>query len=562
MPAVTPATAGFGLLVACKARILRNQILYSSWETPTRLLSAAAFIAVVWIGLYELFFHVFRLIQRFTYESIIAIPLVFQFFFVALLVMLAFSNAILAYSGLFSRRESSYLLASPIKPEHIVAIKYIEALFVSSWSLILLGLPLMMALARVTSEPWYFYPLFVAFFLAFVPIPGALGLVTAWAAAMWLPRFVKAALAITALALFAGSLYYTWTVFRRPDLDTTLWLKSFYSRLELIRGTLLPSTWVSKGIDHLARHRLPAAAFYLAVTLVNAFFFSWVSIRLVSRHYTVAFGRSHGLTTRVRRSISPLRDRLIHVLFFYLPEPLRLIAAKDFRTFWRDPLQWSQLLILLGLLVLYVLNIPRVGVQFEGQNWNLLVSFLNIAAVSLILATFTSRFVFPLISLEGQQLWLLGLLPFSRSRLLWPKFAFAMTITLTASLGVMILSTYMLEAPRQLAATQMLLTASICVGLCGLAVGLGAGLPMFDQKSPARIANGFGGTVNLIASVALVTLMLGGMGAAMLRLRETGAVTFTETSTLWRLIGVIGLGPIAAAAAMIWGSGRFRRMQI
>jgi ABC-2 type transport system permease protein len=565
-PGTTPAaahpTAGFGLLVSCKIRILRNQIFHASWETPTKLFSAAAFVAVVWVGLYQLFFKVFRLIQGFTYESIIAIPLVFQFFFVALLVMLAFSNAILAYSGLFSRQESSYLLSSPVKPEHIVGLKYIEALFISSWSLLLLGLPLMMALSRVTSEPWYFYPLFIAFFLAFVPIPGALGLFTAWAAAMWLPRYVKSMLVLVAVSLFVGSLYYGWTIVRQPEIDTSLWLKNFYARLELVRGALLPSTWVSFGIDHLARHRLGAAGFYLLVTLVNALFLSWVSIRIVSRHFAVAFGRSHGLTTRVHRSVSPLRDRLLNLLFFYLPKPLRLIAGKDFRTFWRDPLQWSQLLILLGLLVLYVLNIPRVGAQFESENWNLLVSFLNVAAVSLILATFTSRFVFPLISLEGQQLWLLGLLPFSRSRLLWPKFAFAMTITLSASLGVMILSAYMLEAPWKLALTQIFLIASICIGLCGMSVGLGAALPAFDQTSPARIANGFGGTVNLIGSVVFVTVMLVGLGAVMLQIRDAGLIAFTHYTTLLRLAGVIGLGPIAAALAMVWGSTRFRRMQV
>ena len=85
--------------------------------------------------------------------------------------------------------------------------------------------------------------------------------------------------------------------------------------------------------------------------------------------------------------------------------------AERLRTFVRDPAQWSQLTILFGLLVLYLANMPTLRLEFAASGWFLFIPFLNLCAVSLILATFTCRFVFPLVSLEGHQMWLLGVLP-------------------------------------------------------------------------------------------------------------------------------------------------------
>src|SRR5690606_35245251 len=97
-------------------------------------------------------------VRRQVLEGIVATPLIFTFFFLALTGMLAFSNAILSYGSLFRRKESEYLLAAPFAPRDIVIVRYLESLALSSWSLVLLGLPLMMAIARVFQEQWTFYP--------------------------------------------------------------------------------------------------------------------------------------------------------------------------------------------------------------------------------------------------------------------------------------------------------------------------------------------------------------------------------------------------------------------
>src|SRR5690606_7512080 len=104
----------------------------------------------------------------------------------------------------FRRRESAYLLASPIHPRDLVIVNYLECLVLSSWSLVLLGLPLMMAMARVFEESWTFYPLFLGLFLLFIPMPGAIGLLLAWGSAMLFPKTPRRMILTLAGLLLAG----------------------------------------------------------------------------------------------------------------------------------------------------------------------------------------------------------------------------------------------------------------------------------------------------------------------------------------------------------------------
>jgi ABC-2 type transport system permease protein len=191
----------------------------------------------------------------------------------------------------------------------------------------------------------------------------------------------------------------------------------------------------------------------------------------------------------------------------------------------------------------------------------LLIAFLNLTAVSLILATFTSRFVFPLISLEGQQLWLLGLLPLPRSRMIVAKFLYALTITVFAALGVMGVSVYRLELPGPLAVGHIVCSAAICIGLCGVSIGMGARLPVFTERNPARIAGGFGGTVSLFVSIILVVVSLMGMGFMSYEAAQAGYGQAFVPLMVWWLIAVIFINATAAFIAMSIGIRHFNRIE-
>lgn len=235
---------------------------------------------------------------------------------------------------------------------------------------------------------------------------------------------------------------------------------------------------------------------------------------------------------------------------------------KDLRSFARDPTQWTQMVIMMGLLVVYAANLKRLPVDLSNPGMRTLLAFLNLTTVSLILATFTSRFVFPLLSIESQQLWLLGLLPTRRATILLVKFVFSLTVTGLSALVVIGLSVHALQLPAELARLQVAVCLGICVGLSGLSVGLGARFPVLGQRNPARIASGFGGTFNLIASMLFVAAEMAGLAYAGLH-RLGGALTLVTDVWLgsWLVPGLLLLGVMVAAVSLWVGARHFERLE-
>jgi ABC-2 type transport system permease protein len=210
------------------------------------------------------------------------------------------------------------------------------------------------------------------------------------------------------------------------------------------------------------------------------------------------------------------------------------LLLKDVRVFWRDTTQWGQTLVLFGLLGVYIVNLRHFSQQLTNPFWVFLVSYLNLGACALNLATLTTRFVYPQFSLEGKRLWIVGLAPLGLSRVLLTKFALATTLSLATTVSLMLLSCRMLALPGP---RTLYLTGAVVImtfALNGLAVGLGALYPNFKEDNPSRIVSGFGGTFCLVISFLYIV----------------GSVVLLAAASPWTRFGGHGglVVPLGAAA--------------
>src|SRR5262249_26953583 len=106
-----------------------------------------------------------------------------------------------------------------------------------------------------------------------------------------------------------------------------------------------------------------------------------------------------------------LAEKVLGFFVGWLGRDTRALLVKDIRMFWRDTAQWGQSVLLFGLLGVYVINLRHFTSEITNPFWVHLVSYLNLFACSLNLATLTTRFVYPQFSLEGRRLWIVGLAP-------------------------------------------------------------------------------------------------------------------------------------------------------
>jgi ABC-2 type transport system permease protein len=282
------------------------------------------------------------------------------------------------------------------------------------------------------------------------------------------------------------------------------WLGSVLNRLAFCQHPLWPSRWMSAGLLASAKGDWSQAGYHLMILSAHAGL-GYLAAAVAARDlYRRGYSRVQGGRTARRRKGLSFLDPSFHRLLFFLPHPIRLLILKDLRTFLRDPAQWSQFLIFFGLLGFYFLNIPRLGYGVQTPYWRNLVSFLNLSVTALILSTFTSRFIFPLLSLEGRNFWVLGLLPLRREQILWGKFAFSAGISLIATEVLVVLSDLMLRMSPVMIVLHVGMIAVLCLGLSGISVGLGARLPNLRETDPSKIAAGFGGTLNLLVSLVFI----------------------------------------------------------
>lgn len=488
-----------------RGRLLWNTVRLLLSGSRLRILMILICSAIFWTVLFGIFFEGFRFVGLSLDLKNTIIEYIFSMFFLSLLMMLFFSTAIIVYAGLFQSREAAFLLTTPASADRIFAYKFLEAIGFSSWGFLLLVSPMMVAYGITVPASGSFYGIFFLYLIAFVAIPGSLGAIAAILVANYFPRRQKTVLAVVLGSIGVAVVFVGVRVMRTPgETLSSDWLGGLLGQLAFSQNPLLPSRWMSAGLVAAARGDWSVSLFYLMVLTGHAGLAYLVAAVLARDLYRQGYSRVQGGRSARRRTGRYWIDESFHRLFFFLPRPIRLLILKDLRTFRRDPTQWSQFLIFFGLLAFYFLNIRRLSYDLQSPYWRNLVSFLNLSVTALILSTFTSRFIFPLLSLEGRNFWVLGLLPLKREAILWGKFAFASGISLVASEALVILSDLMLRMGPAMIALHMGMVAVLCLGLSGISVGLGARLPNLKESDPSKIAAGFGGTLNLLVSLVFI----------------------------------------------------------
>ncbi len=485
------------------------------------------------------------------------IYLLFAFLFGLLLI----SNLLISYTNLFRNRETAHLLSLPVSPQTIYRWKFLESTFLASWAFLFLVIPLLLAFGIEQRAGGSFYIVTTAAIFLFIILPAVAG---SWGAIL-VARFLDRRLfQILTLCLAAGLIAMV-AIWMKPDevTDQMLETRVLVVLDRLLANTrfalfpFLPSYWLSSGVLQWAEGARSAAGFFLSVLVSYVLFFGTLAFTRVGRPFYEAasavrsrgsvFGRWRFFKTGglARRGPSFRRgpmEWLVGLMVWLRPD-VRAVLVKDIRVFWRDTTQWGQSLMLFGLLGVYILNLRHFSSQLNNPFWIHLVSYLNLGACSLNLATLTTRFVYPQFSLEGKRLWIVGMAPLGLNRVVRAKYWLGCVTSLMITVGLISLSSFMLKMPPVQIAFFAAIVAIMTLTLNGLAMGLGTLYPNFREDNPSKIVSGFGGTFCLVLSFlyivfSVVVLALGSPWRPLVQRPETA--TMIALSVF--LVVSIGLG--------------------
>ena len=449
--------------------------------------------------------------------------------FIVFLGLLLFSNVVSVFSTFYLAEDLDLLFAQPIGSDALYTSRYLEALTQSSWVIILFGLPAFVALGYGLNADWSYYAMLLAVLLPFVAIPTGIATLVALAVTNML---VASRMRDAALFLGLAAFVALFTLIRWMQPELLLNPESFDSLGEMIKmlstpkRSFLPSDWavnvLSSSLFGQREADLWAMALLYSTPLALYFIAAWCHRRGYALGYSrVQEGRhGEGLMTSARDYLLKRSTRRGGGALARLERqaqgdetshyaPLAQLMRKDRRVFVRDASQWSNLLVIVALMVIYLVNYKYFEIANETRFFgDIGLYYFNLAVCAFVVVALSGRFLFPGISLEGKSFWLLMQAPISVERVLIGKWWGAMAPVLIVGQFMIWASSLLVRPDAYYAVTGSLMILFLTVCIAGIAVGLGAIYPQFYNPNASAIAASFGALIFMISSIFMVLLSI------------------------------------------------------
>jgi ABC-2 type transport system permease protein len=467
----------------------------------------------------------------------------------AFLSILLLSNIITSLSSFFLARDLELLSAAPVDGMRVYTARFIETLTNSSWMMVIVLLPILAAFGTAFGVSIRFLVTTVIALASFLILPAVVGTgITMVLVNVFPARRARDILALIALfgAAGVGMLFRLLRPEQLAQPEGFRDLVDFIAALQTPQSVWLPSEWVAQSILASLGVGDTGDLFPLMLLISTAAAFFVIGAWLHGRLYRDGLSRSQEGAEQQVGDDAKKRQRIEGILSG-VPVTARSLVAKDIRTFFRDTTQWSQLILLAVLVVVYVYNI-KVLPLFSGEEVGFflinVISFLNLGLAGFVLAAIAARFLFPAISLEGRTLWLLRSSPLDLRSLLWSKYWVGLTPLLVLALALTISTNILLRIDGFMMVLSVATITIMTFAIAALALGFGAVFPKFDTENPAEIPTSFGGLLFMMTATAYLGVMIA-LEAwpvyAMLQARQDGVVGGGITMAL-----VLSLGAAAA----------------
>lgn len=426
------------------------------------------------------------------------------------LSLLLLSNLITALSSFFLARDLDLLLSAPVDWLKLYVAKLGENMLHSSWMVVVMAVPVFAAYGVVFDGGWLFPFVAAAALFPLLVVPAAIGTaVTTVLVNVFPARRIRDLLTI--VAVLAAAAFVLALRLARPEQlarpEGFRNLVDFLTLLQAPTSPLLPSQWAADAaMNWLGRVADPLPILLLWTTAPAMV----VLGALVHRKlYTQGFTRAQ--EGGDVRGIERKQGAWLTWLLAPLRPSQRELLLKDLRVFFRDSTQWGQLILIAVLLVVYLFNISALPLN-TGERLPLYVTvmviFLNLGLTGFVLASIAVRFIFPAVSLEGRQLWLLRSSPLDLKGLLWSKYWTGTAPLLVLAVALIILTSVSLKAPPAVIAMSVGTTIALTLALGAIALGYGAVYPQFETENVAQIPTSFGGLVCMMTIVGLLGLII------------------------------------------------------
>lgn len=492
------------MYLAIKLKILKNGWNKYGRENRLKFLLIFFLALLFAVGEYRFFYKIFIylreeveiLSKHLTVQLINILNLTF-------LSMLFFSNLTNAIYYYFISEDLELLIPLPIKTERLLIYRYAENTFASSWMVFAAVIPFFIAIFHSFGLKWHFIITSILVYFPFFFLLSALGSLVTLLIVNFFPAKRAYQILWSISALFIATIFIVIRLIKPERLfrkTTESEFMNFLKSLEAPDYPYLPSTWLTKAQTALIFSK-NITEYVIQLFLLSAVAILSFSIffLITKRIYKNCYTRSKTSFRKKGKRVS-LLDRSLKLL--PLSPIFRQFLLKDTKDILRDTGQWSQLLLLLGLVFVYLFSIKSLPIE-KAITVNM-VAFLNTGILGFIMAALINRFVFPSFSVEGRVMWVLKSFPINIREVFLSKVFLYFVPLFFFGVLLSFLSNFLLKVDFFIYLFTLINVFTITTVLVTLALSIGLLYPKFKYSNVTEVSFSYGGIVYMLLSMVYI----------------------------------------------------------
>jgi ABC-2 type transport system permease protein len=467
---------------------------------------------VFWAGTFIIFYRVLGYFQSIESLGDFLAAKLLSMVFLVFFSLLIFSNIITSLSTFYLSQDLQLIFSLPLSLSEIFFARFIDTLVKSSWMVLVFGLPIFLAYGTIYHVSFTFYGLCLVVFTPFLMIASSAGVIITMTLIHFFPAQRTKDVLFLLSIIFLVFLFLLFRFLKPENLvdpERFASLVDYFAAMRSFSSPALPSFWATECLlPSLQSFYKGSSFFYFLMLWSTSLGLLVTGNRVATCLYFHGWSKSQE-SRRLRLSQSSFFNRAIDVLVWPFSTPTRVIIEKDLKVFFRDTTQWSQLLLLLSLVIVYLYNFKVLPFDkspipsFYLQN---LFSFLNLGLAGFVLAAIAVRFVFPAVSMEGEAFWIMRTSPLSLKKFLINKFWMSLIPLVVVAEVLTVMTNYLLKVTPFMMILSSITIFFMTFGITSLGVGMGAIYPKFKHTSSAEIPTGFGGLLYMMYAMGLVGL--------------------------------------------------------
>ncbi len=522
----------------------------------------------LWAGVFAAAYKILAYFETIEQLGDILAHKLLSMIFVVILSLLIFSSIITLLSKLYLSRDLNLVHAMPVPRRYIFLARWIEGTLDSAWMVVVFVLPVFIAYGLVYATGPLFYLAFLVCLISLSAIAAAISAI----GVSFIVNLISAS-RLKTIFLFLGLLlfillYFAFRLLRPERLvdpemfaTTLVYLKS----LNTPSSPWLPSTWAYDCVTAALAGDMVTTLFngFMCVTL--AAFLLLIMLIIADRVYFSGYSKTaSGQVNFIKKSGE--REYAAALLFF-LPSHIRAFTVKEIKTFLRDQTQWSQVFLILALVVIYIYNfkvLPLEKSPIKTVYLQNLFAFLNMGLAAFVLTAVTARFAFPAVSMEKGAFWIAQSSPISKKLFVRIKFFVYLVPLFVMTIALIVITNLMLAVTPFMMVLSLATMILMVPAIVAMGVGLGAAYPDFSSENPAQAVTSFGGFVFMATSAlfVLAVIILEAGPTYKLFMADVRDMSIGMEGWAWMGLafsGVIGLSAFATLFSLRFGTQKLER---